>query len=134
MIAAAKARGAAKFTTLVQTGADARGAIAFTDQRYTCVDSGWREIIAQIHSFYGLQDDWDGNESVAPAHELVDAAVRLAYLLQQASHPAPDRVVAGVNGTITFEYPDTPFTEIEIISVDEASVYENGRREKVIAF
>ena len=48
----------------------------------------WEAVIAVISAFRALTDDWDGDGSLAPTSD----------------HVPPDRVIAGVNGTVIFEW------------------------------
>ena len=129
-----KTRGATKFTSWSPSGAEPRGATVFTESQWDDnIDCNWDGILDQIQSFYSLVDDWDGNDSAAPSREFIGSAMRLAYSLKHCSHPAPDRVVAGVNGTVSFEYAGSPWLEIEVSSDDEARVYEHGRQSYLIA-
>ncbi|MBX3419385.1 MAG: hypothetical protein KF851_17405 [Pirellulaceae bacterium] len=100
---------------------------AKSDSDADCVDAEWDTIIDIVNSFASLDDDWDGGGAAAPERGLVLMAVELARQLKNAAYPAPSRAIAGVNGTISFEFADEPFTEIEVVSPDKAEVYETGR-------
>jgi len=84
-------------------------------------DAEWVAQIDQLTAFRSLQDDWDGDGAVAPSGELVDGAVALARSLREQEVEPPDRIVAGVNGTIFFEWhlPDG-YREIEVNSPSDA--------------
>lgn len=100
------------------------------DEPESDVESGdpkWEAVIETVSSFASLDDDWDGSGAVAPQPALVHMAVELARHLKVCDYPAPSRAIAGVNGTISFEYTLEPFTEIEIVSPDKAEVFEKGR-------
>lgn len=92
-----------------------------------CVDPLWDAIIETVSSFIRLDDDWDGGGAVAPETALVHMAVELARQLRECSSPAPLRAVAGVNGTVSFEFPGEPFIEIEVVSPYKAEVFEAGK-------
>jgi hypothetical protein len=108
---------------------------AFPDSSSTDnVDSAWAwdTIIETVEGYHRLDNDWDGDQAVAPEPRLIGMAAELARQLKAVSNPAPCRVVAGVNGTICFEFSDDPFTMIEVVSPSKAEVYESGRLIKVI--
>ena len=129
-----KASGAVMFTDSLTFVGRHRSAAVFIDhQRGKGIDGEWRTIIDQIRSFQAFVDDWDGSGSSVPPRDVVQAARRLASDFMRCSHLPPARVVAGVNGTISLEYPGHPFIEIEVIAADEARVYEDGRRKYTIA-
>lgn len=107
-------------------------AVVFTKPAVDCFDDDWDAIIKFVHSCFQLEDDWDGEHSVAPEADLILMAVRLAYQLKESSNPAPARVVPGPNGTISFEFGDDPFMEIEVVSPSEAEVYENGKLVQIV--
>jgi hypothetical protein len=64
-----------------------------------------------------LDDDWDGLGAKAPSHELVASAVGLAHLLNERGVNPPQRVVAGIEGSVIFEWqlPDGTHEEVEIV-------------------
>jgi hypothetical protein len=81
----------------------------------------WRQVLDELLRIRSLEDDWDGEGTEAPAAELVDGAVALAQDLAAHDWPAADRVIAGVNGTVYFEW-HTPlgYQEIEVMSPTDA--------------
>jgi hypothetical protein len=81
----------------------------------------WVARIEELRAFQSLEDNWDGDGSMAPGYELVDGAVALAQSLRMRNMEAPDRVIVGVNGTIFFEW-HTPlgYYEIEVDSTLDA--------------
>jgi hypothetical protein len=83
----------------------------------TADDGEWTARIVELREFRRLADEWDGESAIAPPTELVDGALALAQILRGQHELAPDRVVAGVNGTISFEW-HTPlgYREIEVDS------------------
>ncbi len=87
----------------------------------------WGEIIETVKSFASLDDDWDAGGSVAPEPSLAHMSIELARQLEAAAYPAPSRVIAGVNGTVSFEFAGEPFTEIEVVSPYAAEIFENGK-------
>lgn len=77
----------------------------------------WAQRIDELLRIRGLEDDWDGEGTEAPDHALVDGAITLALKLRaNAYHPA-DRVIAGVNGTVIFEwFTHGGYVEVEVTS------------------
>lgn len=72
-----------------------------------------------------LESDWDGQGAEAPTPEAVDTALTIAGELRSAGMPPADRALAGVNGTVFFEWHDpTQYLEIEVFARDRAE----GRR------
>ena len=79
----------------------------------------WDPIIDELLSMRDLQDDWDGEGSVAPQKALVDSVTSFAHRCKLRNELAPDRTVATVNGTICFEwYVNGVFTECEFVAPD----------------
>jgi hypothetical protein len=74
-------------------------------------------LIDELLRIRNLEDDWDGEGTEAPHPSLVDGAITLAQELKAAMYPPAERVIAGVNGTIYFEW-HTPlgYQEIEVTS------------------
>jgi hypothetical protein len=81
----------------------------------------WSSTIDELLRIRTLKDDWDGEGTEAPHSALVDGAITLAQYLQSKGNIPPDRVHAGVNATVYFEW-HTPlgYREIEIVSPVEA--------------
>ena len=77
----------------------------------------WRRLADELLKIRGLGEDWDGQGAEAPSPALVDWATSLAQ-----SFPVPaDRVVAGVDGTVLFEwYLPTGYLEVEVTAPTEA--------------
>jgi acyl carrier protein phosphodiesterase len=70
-----------------------------------------------------LQNDWDGEGSMAPEKSLVDFTTSLAHRGKQQNDLAPARVIATVNGTISMEwYVDGFFVEFEFVEPDMDSI------------
>lgn len=117
-----KARGAARFRIeqyAVPETAE-RSAAFFARRRNT---PEWDAVIQTLKSFRSLEDDWDGDGSLAPGPELVDGAIAFAQSVQLDGMDPPDRVVVSVNGTIYFEWhrPEE-YHELEVLSPIEAEV------------
>lgn len=80
--------------------------------------SSWDELADDLLRLRSLGNDWDGQGAAAPHLSLVVAALRLLLSLRARPDMAvPDRVLAGVDGTIVFEW-HTPLTheEIEVVA------------------
>lgn len=92
----------------------------------------WDQLVDDLLALRQLQDDWDGQGADAPDPAVVDSALKLALDFRAAAkHPA-DRVVAGVNGTVFFEwFAPTEYLEIEVVSPGTAEgrwVYRETNR------
>jgi len=120
-------QGAVRFTRPKPNQSTPSGAVIFTKSDLDCVDEDWDTIIIAVREFAELKEDWDGNHSVPPDADLIFMAVKLACQLKEFSNPAPSRVIAGVNGSISFEFGGDIFTEIEVVTPFEAAVYEDGK-------
>ena len=131
-IAFEKKEGAVEFTERQVRNKGTHDATVFTQQHDDFVDQGWDEIITTVRSLAALEEDWDGNHSVPPEQQVIDVAEKLAQQLKSTSHPAPTRVVPGVNGSISFEFGGEPFLEIEVVDFSTAEVYEDGKLIQVI--
>lgn len=81
----------------------------------------WPRLLDELLRIRNLEDDWDGEGTEAPPPALVDGAINLAECFQTNGVPPADRVIAGVNGTIYFEW-HTPlgYQEIEVTSPTDA--------------
>lgn len=66
--------------------------------------ANWCEAIETLLQLRLLEDDWDGLGAPAPSTALVDSALSLAQILRQQRFPPPCRVVAGLTGTVLFEW------------------------------
>lgn len=83
--------------------------------------SAWNDLIDALRAMRSLKDDWDGDGSVAPTSALIEGAIRLANGFKSDNHPPADRVLAGVNGTICFEWHKAlGYEEVEVVSPCEA--------------
>jgi hypothetical protein len=84
-------------------------------------DESWADVTNRLIGMESLQNDWDGEGSVAPDRGGVAGAIKLASALQAKSTPVADRVTAGVNGTICFEWHTADcYQEIEVSSPVDA--------------
>ena len=91
-------------------------------------DNAWNAVNERLTAIRGLADNWDGQGAVALTAALVDAAEQAAISCRSLGDRPPDRVLAGVNGTVFFEW-DSPdeYTEMEFVSLGRTEV----RRTKV---
>ena len=89
-------------------------------------EKAWEAVFAKLEEFRKLEDDWDGDGSLAPSSEIIEASIKLAERLKQTE--TPPHVEPSVNGTISFEWgTKDAFREIEVVS--PAMVEETtGRR------
>lgn len=79
------------------------------------VVDAWVERIDDLLRMYRMEHDWDGDGALAPRVELIDSALRLSQQLRRQGYDVPSRVVAGVNGTILFEWQcGDVYEEIEV--------------------
>jgi len=84
-------------------------------------EAAWEDRTNELRAIRTLPDDWDGEGSVAPSGALVDGAIGLARILQREDESPPDRIIAGVNGTIFFEwYLPVGYREIEVVAPGSA--------------
>jgi hypothetical protein len=81
----------------------------------------WSDVIDELLALRGLEDDWDGQGAVAPDAALVDTALAVALDFRATTLPPADRAVAGVNGTVFFEwFSTTKYLEIEVTAPGQA--------------
>ena len=79
----------------------------------------WGRRIDDLLRLRSLKDNWDGEGTEAPPTTLVDRAIGLAQTLLKERDwlPPPHRIIAGVNGTIFFEWHASwGYLEIEVLS------------------
>jgi hypothetical protein len=100
----------------------AKEALESTDARQLVSELGtaptrpWPLLINDLQALRELTDDWDGQGAEAPKPGVIDAAVRLAQDFQAVQVPPADRAIAGVNGTVYFEWEGTDgYFEIEVM-------------------
>ena len=81
----------------------------------------WSDVIDELLALRGLKDDWDGQGAEAPDPALVDTALAVALDLRSATMAPADRAIAGVNGTVFFEwFSPTTYLEIEVTAPGRA--------------
>lgn len=82
-------------------------------------DAEWTTAIEKLRSLYSLEEDWDGQGAVAPTPAVVDTAIRLAKQLQDDEKVCPLFAIAGVDGTVVFEWHlPAGFLQIEVMTPD----------------
>lgn len=117
----ASMRSACRTSAFTRMPAPPSGPSAEWSEEAPAHDPGWGQRIDELLRMGCLKDDYDGEGSPAPHPALVHAAFTLARKLEQADFQAADRVIAGVNGTVYFEW-HTPsgYAEIEVTSPCDA--------------
>lgn len=81
----------------------------------------WAEVDRQLLRLRNLGDDWDGDGAVGPDPLLIDSARALLASLRRSGTPIPSRIVATVNGTVSFEwYSGGAMTQLEVIDIGMA--------------
>jgi hypothetical protein len=121
-------------TTMIAT---ARGASAYTRAEYHTtrplderallserIDGPartWSDVIDELLAIRKLEDDWDGQGAEAPNPAVVHTALNVALGLRATDMPPAARVIAGVNGTVFFEwFHPTTYLEIEVTAPGQA--------------
>jgi hypothetical protein len=76
----------------------------------------WGQRIDDLLDIRRMEDDWDGLGAPAPATALVDSALLLAQILRQERWLPPCRIVAGLTGTVLFEWQGAggEYAELEV--------------------
>jgi len=76
----------------------------------------WEKTIDEIAAMQHLGDNWDGLGAPAPSRELLESAVGLACLLQEAGTEVPSAVMQGLDGSVNFVWhgADGSYYELEI--------------------
>lgn len=65
----------------------------------------WEKILFQLVSMKYLEDGWDGENSPAPSHGVIDALIGyLSSLQTQNNVPPADRAVTTPDGSISIEW------------------------------
>jgi hypothetical protein len=83
----------------------------------------WDQLIDRLISISVLQENWDGEGSVAPDAGAVEGATNLALILKTQQYIPADRVTASVNGTVVFEWHlPQEYQEIEVVSKLDAEL------------
>jgi hypothetical protein len=87
----------------------------------TSPTSSWPRLIDDVLTLRSLRDDWDGQGAEAPDPAVLDGALKFAQDFRAAQMPPADRVIAGVNGTVYFEWHGSGgYLEIEVTAPDRA--------------
>jgi hypothetical protein len=97
-------------------------------------EKAWKAVFAKIEEFRKLEDDWDGEGSLAPSSEIINASIKLAERLRQTE--TPPHVEPSVNGTMHFEWGTREFShDIEVVSptlVVETHLKKGERLAKIV--
>jgi hypothetical protein len=81
----------------------------------------WDELLRDVDAFRTLSNDWDGQGAEAPETGVIDGAASLARGLEADAATPADRVIAGENGTVFFEWHGpNGYVEIEVTGPGEA--------------
>ncbi|MBI3821688.1 MAG: hypothetical protein HY289_03300 [Planctomycetes bacterium] len=81
----------------------------------------WPQLTEDLRALNQLGDDWDGQAAKAPDPNLIRAAQSLVEYFNANNWSCADRVIAGVNGTIFFEWHVADgYIEIEVIEPNRA--------------
>ncbi len=81
----------------------------------------WSDCINELLDIRNFDDDWDGGGTGRLDPTLVDSAINLALSFKGHGMPPADRVIAGVNRTLFFEWRSPQgFQELEISSPADA--------------
>jgi hypothetical protein len=84
-------------------------------------DADWPCVLEKLGMFRELADDWDGQGAVAPDAAVVASAIRLATQFHADGRPCPEFALAGVNGTVIFEWHLADgYLEVEVTAQDAA--------------
>jgi hypothetical protein len=97
-------------------------------------EEGWRNVFAKLEEFRKLEDDWDGDGSLAPSPEIIEASIRLAKRLKETE--TPPWVEPSVNGSMHFEWRTQESShDIEVVSttqVVETHLIKGERRAEIV--
>src|SRR4051794_1952575 len=114
------ARGASAYTQTDDYSTrplDERGLLV--SEVFTPPTRTWSQVIDDLLALRNLENDWDGQGAEAPNPALVDGAITLAQSLRTEGRRPADFAVAGVNGTVVFEWHDSSgYLEIEVTAPD----------------
>lgn len=79
-------------------------------------DAGtWQPTIRRIVDFQNLGNNWDGLGAEAPSPEVLQSAIGLAYCFMENGLSPPDAVVAGLDGSVSFEWQPADGSFIEVL-------------------
>lgn len=83
--------------------------------------NSWSSAFEALLQIRKLDDEWDGEGSLAPDVTLIDGAITLGLRLRAKQIPPPDHVHVSVNGTLYFEWHDSfGYVEIEMVTPVDA--------------
>jgi hypothetical protein len=81
----------------------------------------WSQLIDDLLTLRDLEEDWDCQGAAAPHPAVVDGSITLAQHFQAKKIVPADRVIAGVSGTVFFEWHSSGgYLEIEVTTPDQA--------------
>jgi len=91
----------------------------------------WKTTIDKLLEIRLLEDDFDGQGSLAPPDGLVDSAMILAIMLRQLGARAPDWTIATLNESVLlqWDWPSGASLEVEVLqpNLAEVFVHEPGK-------
>lgn len=102
-----------------------RSATAVAVRHVGGANASWEQILNDLLALGQLGPDWDGQGAAAPSTELLESARALTQRLLDEGVEAPSCVVAGVNGTVLFEWQaeDGEYAELEVTQPYRADAY-----------
>jgi hypothetical protein len=123
LLADARPRGATAYTQMTESPFVPAETPSAWSSLSAHLQKAWEHLIDKLISIRFLDEDWDGEGSVAPDPNAVAGATKLALTLKTGECPPADRVTASVNGTVVFEW-HTPegYQEIEVTSPIDAEL------------
>lgn len=90
--------------------------------------TAWHRVIEELRRLRLLKDDWDGDGAAAPAVPVVETAIQEAIRLRNLYHSPPDRIAAGVNGSVVMEWiRGDRILEVEVVAPSEIDYRQGGR-------
>ncbi len=112
-------------STVSRTGPSHSGglesAASFGTAKEALQSRAWSDCINELLDIRNFDDDWDGGGTERLDPTLVDSAINLALGFKGLGMPPADRVIAGVNRTLCFEWRSPQgFQELEISSPTDA--------------
>ena len=87
---------------------------------------GWAAVARTIRAFLSLDEDWDGQGSLAPSYELLTKVLpEVLKELKSKQWPAPDCAVVAPDGSVELEWSDgSMLKQIHVASKREVILRE----------
>jgi len=90
----------------------------------------WDCVLQELRKLRYLHNDWDGEGSDAPPHQLIETAIRFVGVLQSSRFEIPTTAVASRAGTVLFGWHEgSRYQEIEVVAPNRLEwmiIDENG--------